>query len=79
MSLQKKAILIRSFLLNLNSFCFVSALLNNHCSIYDARPKACAEYPHTNRKHFVQILDLTLKNTFVCPAAYEVVEILKKN
>ncbi len=52
---------------------------DNYCSIYDARPKACAEYPHTNRKHFVQILDLTLKNTFVCPAAFEVVEELKKN
>jgi len=51
---------------------------DNYCSIYQARPKACAEYPHTDRKHFVQILDLTLKNTFVCPAAYKVVEMLKE-
>lgn len=50
---------------------------DNYCSIYDARPKACAEYPHTDRRHFIQILDLTLKNTFVCPAAFEVVEMLK--
>lgn len=50
---------------------------SNYCGIYDARPKACSEYPHTDRKHFIQILDLTLKNTFVCPAAYEVVEKLK--
>ena len=50
---------------------------DNYCSIYSVRPKACAGYPHTDRKHFVQILDLTLKNTFVCPAAFEVVEKLK--
>lgn len=52
---------------------------DNYCSIYEARPKACAEYPHTDRRHFIQLLDLTLKNTFVCPAAYDVLEILKKN
>jgi uncharacterized protein len=52
-------------------------MADNYCSIYDARPKACSGYPHTNRKHFVQIFDITLKNTFICPAAYEVVEKLK--
>lgn len=32
-------------------------LLNdNRCSIYESRPKACREYPHTNRKKMVQIL-----------------------
>jgi hypothetical protein len=52
---------------------------DNYCKIYDVRPKACSEYPHTDRKRFVQILDITLKNTFICPAAYEVVEKLKDN
>ncbi|MCI4667661.1 MAG: YkgJ family cysteine cluster protein [Bacteroidia bacterium] len=51
---------------------------DNYCSIYEARPKACREYPHTNRKKFVQILNLTLKNTEICPAAYKVVEQLKE-
>lgn len=51
---------------------------DNSCFIYDVRPKACAEYPHTNRKKFIQITDLTLKNTEVCPAAYAIVEALKK-
>lgn len=50
----------------------------NYCSIYSVRPKACAEYPHTDRKKFVQILDLSLKNTRVCPAVFEVFEKLKK-
>jgi len=51
---------------------------DNYCSIYEVRPQACSEYPHTDRKNFHQILDLTLKNTFICPAAYEVVERMKK-
>ena len=51
---------------------------DNYCSIYIVRPKACSDYPHTNRRHFIQLLDITLKNTFICPAAYEVVEILKE-
>jgi uncharacterized protein len=51
---------------------------DNHCSVYDDRPKACREYPHTNRKKMVQIVDLTHKNTLVCPAVLEMVERLKK-
>jgi Fe-S-cluster containining protein len=51
---------------------------DNYCSIYDDRPKACREYPHTNRKKMVQILDLTFKNTLVCPAVAEMVERLKQ-
>lgn len=50
---------------------------DNSCFIYDVRPKACAEYPHTNRKKFVQLGDLTVKNTEVCPAAYSILEELK--
>jgi Fe-S-cluster containining protein len=52
--------------------------IDNTCSIYNVRPKACSEYPHTNRKRFVQLTHLTLKNTEVCPAAYNIVEELKK-
>lgn len=51
----------------------------NYCSIYNDRPKACREYPHTNRKKMVQIMDLTYKNTLVCPAVLEMVERLKKS
>lgn len=47
---------------------------DNYCSVYEHRPKACREYPHTDRKKFYQINHLTLKNTLICPAAYEVVE-----
>ena len=47
---------------------------DNYCSIYSVRPKACREYPHTDRKKFYQIRAITLKNTSICPAAYAVVE-----
>ena len=51
---------------------------DNYCSIYDDRPKACREYPHTDRKKMVQIMELTAKNTQVCPAVFEMVERLRK-
>lgn len=52
---------------------------DNYCSIYDVRPKACREFPHTDRKKFQQISNLTLKNVAICPAAYNIVEAMKKN
>ena len=51
---------------------------DNYCSVYEARPNACREYPHTNRKRMEQILDLTYRNTMVCPAVLEITERLKK-
>lgn len=51
---------------------------DNYCSVYEARPKACREYPHTDRKKMVQITELTYKNTLVCPAVSEMVERMKK-
>lgn len=52
---------------------------DNRCSIYEVRPKACAEFPHTDRKKFHQISNLTLKNVAICPAAYNIVEKMKRN
>ncbi len=51
---------------------------DNYCSVYDARPTACREYPHTNRKKMDQILKITFNNTLVCPAVLEITEQLKK-
>jgi len=51
---------------------------DNYCAIYDVRPKACREYPHTDRKKFQQISNLTIKNVAICPAAYNIVEEMKK-
>lgn len=52
---------------------------DNTCSIYEERPKACREFPHTDRKKIYQINHLTIKNTIICPAAFEFVERIKKN
>ena len=49
----------------------------NYCVIYSDRPKACREYPHTDRKKVIQLMDLPYKNTLVCPAVLEIVERLK--
>lgn len=51
---------------------------DNHCSIYSVRPKACRGFPHTDRKKFHQISKLTLKNVAICPAAFNIVEAMKK-
>lgn len=51
---------------------------DNTCFIYDVRPKACREFPHTDRKKFQQITAITLKNIPICPAAYNIVEEMKK-
>jgi len=51
---------------------------DNYCSIYESRPKACREYPHTDRKRFYQIYNLSIKNAQTCPIVYEVLEELTK-
>ena len=51
---------------------------DNYCSIYDVRPKACREFPHTDRKKFQQISNLTIKNVAICPAAFNIVEEMKR-
>ena len=50
----------------------------NYCSIYEVRPKACREFPHTDRKKFQQISNLTIKNVAICPAAFNIVEEMKR-
>lgn len=41
---------------------------DNYCSVYEHRPKACREYPHTNHRKMVKKLDLAYKNMSICPA-----------
>ncbi len=52
---------------------------DNCCIVYESRTKACREYPHTDRKKFFQLLNLTLKNIPVCPAVFHIVERLKEH
>ncbi|RED99875.1 YkgJ family cysteine cluster protein [Marinoscillum furvescens] len=50
---------------------------DNKCIVYESRPKACREYPHTDRKRMYQITDLTFRNTLVCPAVSRVLDRLQ--
>ncbi len=52
-------------------------LEDNSCSIYKKRPKACREFPHTSRKKFYQLIQISVKNSYICPAVYEIIEKLK--
>lgn len=66
----------KDYVLNTAPCPFLDA--ENYCLVYEDRPAACREYPHTNRKRFHQILDLTLNNTAICPAVFSIVEEMKK-
>jgi len=52
-------------------------LHDNHCMVYESRPKACREYPHTDRSRFIQILDLSHKNCETCPVVYGIFDQLR--
>lgn len=53
-------------------------LEDNKCSIYEFRPKACREYPHTD-SNFSKNLAYHAKNALYCPATFHILEELKKN
>ena len=53
-------------------------LEDNKCMIYDIRPKACREYPHTDRRKMKQLFKLTLKNSSHCPAVEKILDDLGK-
>lgn len=48
------------------------------CTVYDHRPRACRGYPHTDEPVFRKVLDITKKNTAVCPAVFTIIERLKE-
>lgn len=52
---------------------------DNKCTIYDVRPSDCARYPYTNEDVLLKKSAITLKNSTVCPAVYEVLEKITKD
>ena len=48
--------------------------VDNYCSVYDARPKACREYPHTNQRKMHTLISLAEKNMSICPAVLEIIK-----
>ena len=51
---------------------------DHYCSVYESRPNACREYPHTQQKDIRQKLAITFQNTMICPGVAMIVERLKK-
>jgi len=47
---------------------------DNTCNIYEDRPGDCRRYPYTDEDVLLKRVQLTLKNTTVCPIAFTVVE-----
>jgi Fe-S-cluster containining protein len=48
-------------------------LLEDHsCSIYEFRPRACREYPHTDQMEFSGNMKLHLKNVAFCPGVFHI-------
>jgi hypothetical protein len=49
-----------------------------YCSIYEVRPKACREYPHTNEMAFRDNIRLHAINATYCPGVYFILEKMKE-
>lgn len=45
---------------------------DNTCKIYEIRPFACKDYPHTHRKNQKNILNLSKENYKICPAVAQI-------
>lgn len=67
----------QDYVLNSSPCPFLGA--DNYCSVYEARPNACREYPHTDRKKMKQILKLTERNSQVCPAVASIIKKITVN
>jgi Fe-S-cluster containining protein len=54
--------------------CPMLDLTSNKCIIYDARPKSCASFPHTQRVHFMRRKRAHLENSRFCPITQYVLD-----
>lgn len=50
---------------------------DNKCVIYEVRPKACREYPHTEDFDFTKNLKLHAINASYCPGVFHILEEMK--
>jgi len=45
---------------------------DNSCRVYDDRPRACRQYPHTDTAQFADSLRLHATNSIYCPAVFHI-------
>ena len=50
---------------------------DNKCLIYEDRPSACANFPHTNHRQMHKHLNTAAHNYDRCPIVYKVIEQIK--
>lgn len=53
-------------------------LVNDMCSIYEVRPRDCAEFPHHYKRPFDMYNDTFIQNLHRCPATFTLVERLEQ-
>ncbi len=46
---------------------------DNTCSIYEVRPKACRQFPHTDGYDFIEQLSIHEQNVKHCPASLRII------
>lgn len=51
---------------------------DNTCRIYEVRPKACRQYPHTDAHSFRQNAHLHAINAMYCPAVFHILNRLQE-
>jgi Fe-S-cluster containining protein len=51
---------------------------DNTCAIYEIRPIACRGYPHTDEKGFKYRNSMNYRNTEICPAAFQIIQNVKR-
>jgi len=51
---------------------------DDRCTIYEARPKACQEFPHTDKEDFIRRTYLHSGNILSCPAVYYIVKRMRQ-
>lgn len=51
---------------------------DNKCAVYDDRPKACRQYPHTGTGDFSKNLALHFQNSVYCPAVFHILKRIEK-
>jgi uncharacterized protein len=54
--------------------CPMLDLETHYCKIYEARPKACRSFPHTDRKHFLRRKKAHLANASFCLITQDVMD-----
>ncbi|MBI1227569.1 MAG: YkgJ family cysteine cluster protein [Bacteroidetes bacterium] len=51
---------------------------DNKCLIYDIRPRACRQYPHTNYLDFSKNMRLHAPNANICPAVFHILREIER-